>query len=361
LKKKVEPKIAVGGHLKNTIAVAKENLVFLSQHIGDLETENSITTLQHTLADFQTMYEITPKIIVHDKHPDYVSTHYAKSLEGPKQAVQHHLAHVLSCMADNELEPPVLGVAWDGTGYGDDGTMWGGEFFQIEKDEHERVGHFRPFALPGGDKAIKRPYRSAIGLLYEMNQTGLQKYQQLPMFHHCDHAELKTLTGMLEKNINSPRSSSAGRLFDAVASILDIQHINHFEGQAPMRLEFAAWQAEPTDDFWPYDLISENGKLVYNWQPTIEAILYARHSIPIPVHSARFHNTLVQVILAAAHKIGQQKVVLSGGTFQNKYLVEKTILVLTREGFDVYTHQQVPPNDGGIALGQIVSQSIFNF
>jgi hydrogenase maturation protein HypF len=359
LKKNVEPSIAVGGHLKNTIAVAKENYVFISQHIGDLETENSITTLQHTLADFQTIYNITPKIIIHDKHPDYVSTHYAQSLHGEKSAVQHHLAHVFSCMADNELEPPVLGVAWDGTGYGDDGTIWGGEFFHIEKDKHQRVGHFRTFPLPGGNQAIKRPYRSAIGLLHEMNNAGLQKYQLLPLFHHCDHAELKTLTGMLEKKINSPRTSSAGRLFDAVASILDIQHMNHFEGQAPMRLEFAAWQAEPTDDFLPFDLLNENGKLVYNWQPTIEAILYARHSTPVPVHAARFHNTLVQVILAVAQKIGQQKIVLSGGTFQNKYLVEKTIEVLTREGFRVYAHQQVPPNDGGIALGQIASLTHF--
>ncbi len=136
--------------------------------------------------------------------------------------------------------------------------------------------------------------------------------------------------------------------------------MNHFEGQAPMRLECAAWQAEPADDFWPFDLLFENGKLVYNWQPTIEAILYARHSTPVPVHAARFHNTLVQVILAVAQKIGQQKIVLSGGTFQNKYLVEKTIEILTRAGFRVYTHQQVPPNDGGIALGQIASQSIYD-
>ncbi len=354
LNKDVEPSLAVGGHLKNSIVVADKKHVFISQHIGDLETENSITTLQHTISDFEKIYDIKPKHIIHDKHPDYVSTHYAQALRGEKNAVQHHVAHILSCMADNELEPPVLGVSWDGTGFGDDGSIWGGEFFLIDKSV-QRVANFRTFPLPGGDMAIKRPYRSAIGLLYEMDHAGLQKHQQLPLFQHCDHEELKTLTGMLEKKINTPRTSSAGRLFDVVASLLDIQHINFFEGQAPMQLEFAAWQAPEETQHLPFEIRQEDGILMFDWQPTIETLLKERNIVPLSNLAARFHNTLVQVILAVANKVGQQKVVLSGGTFQNKFLVERTIKTLTSANFQVYFHQQVPPNDGGIALGQIVS------
>ena len=359
LEKEIEPAVAVGGHLKNTVAVAKGKQVFVSQHIGDLETENSITTLQHAIASFSEIYNIEPEYIIHDAHPDYVSTMYAKSLAGQHVAVQHHLAHVYSCMSDNQLQPPLLGVSWDGTGYGDDESIWGGEFFLVEENSASRVAHLRTFSLPGGEQAIKNPYRSAIGLLYEMDSSVLQKHAHLAPFQQTNDAELKLLYNMLEKKINSPRTSSMGRLFDAVASLLDIQHHNHYEGQAPMRLEFAAWSSETTDaafEFNIYPQASASAIWIFDWQTMIEMIIEdLGKKIKRSTIAAKFHNTLVQGILTIAQKSGQEKIVLSGGSFQNKYLVEKTVATLSAAGLRIYTHQQVPPNDGGIALGQIAA------
>ncbi|RQW05471.1 carbamoyltransferase HypF [candidate division KSB1 bacterium] len=357
LKKTIEPAIAVGGHLKNSIAVAHAQQAFVSQHIGDLETESSITTLQRTVADFCSIYHIAPQRIIHDAHPDYASTRYASSLAGEKIAVQHHLAHIFSCMADNELEPPLLGVAWDGIGYGDDGTLWGGEFFLLEKRASRRFAHLRTFPLPGGDRAIRQPFRSAIGLLYEMDAHMVERHPSLAPLQQVSGAELKTIVKMLQQEINAPRTSSAGRLFDAVASLLDIQHVNAYEGQAAMQLEFSAWEAEMTADVYPYDIdfsaVTKNA--VVDWRPMLRALLTDIPCVEKTTVAARFHNTLADIICTVAQKSGMHRLVLSGGTFQNKYLVEKTTDKLTAEGFRVYTHQQVPPNDGGIALGQITA------
>ncbi|MBN1480715.1 carbamoyltransferase HypF [candidate division KSB1 bacterium] len=355
----VTPCVAVGGHLKNTIAVAKGRHVYISQHIGDLETENSITTLQHTLDDFTAIYKVDSQRVAHDAHPDYASTRYALSRDGEKHAIQHHIAHVYSCLADNELEPPALGVAWDGTGYGEDGTIWGGEFFLLDQQRVRRLAHVRTFPLVGGEQAIKQPFRSAIGLLYEMAPDAFQRYHDMPPFQQLAKAENRTLEKMLEKRINTVRTSSAGRLFDAVASLLDIQHINYYEGQAPMLLEFAAWKDMSGPKIYPccIDFSPANAAMwSLNWQPMIESILLdIKNNVKASVIAAAFHNTLVHLVLTVAKHSGQKRIVLSGGTFQNKYLVEKTVATLSAAGFDVYRHQQVPPNDGGIALGQIAA------
>lgn len=358
----VKPCLAVGGHLKNTIAVAKGRHAYISQHIGDLETENSITTLQQTLADFAALYKVDAQLVAHDAHPDYASTHYARSRDGEKRAIQHHVAHVYSCLADNELEPPALGIAWDGTGYGEDGTFWGGEFFLLDQQSVRRLAHLRTFPLAGGEQAIKHPFRSAIGLLYEMAPDAFQKYHDLPPFQQLDMAERRTLEKMLKKRINTVRTSSAGRLFDAVASLLDIQHINHYEGQAPMLLEFAAYN-EKTSRVYPccIDLSADTAAVwSLNWQPMIESILLdIKKKVKSCAIAAAFHNTLVHLVLTVAKHSGQKKIVLSGGTFQNRYLLEKIVTTLSAAGFDVYRHQQVPPNDGGIALGQIVAMNSY--
>ncbi|MBN1561355.1 carbamoyltransferase HypF [candidate division KSB1 bacterium] len=357
LGKTIEPAIAVGGHLKNAAAVAQGEQAFLCQHIGDLETESSITTLQRTVADFSAVYDIKPKRIIHDAHPDYASTRYAQSLPGDKISVQHHLAHIYSCMADNEVEPPLLGVAWDGLGYGDDGSLWGGEFFLLEKAAPRRFAHLRTFPLPGGDKAIRQPFRTATGLLYEMDAQMLERHPSLPPLQQLSRSELKTIVTLLQKGINAPRTSSAGRLFDAVASLLDIRHLNAYEGQAAMQLEFSAWEGETTHEVYPYDITfsTVTKYSVVDWQPMIAALLSDLNRVDKAVIAARFHNTLADIILALAQKSGMDRVALSGGTFQNKYLVEKTIGKLAAAGFKVYTHQQVPPNDGGIALGQLAA------
>jgi len=355
--------LAVGGHLKNTIAVKKNGQVFISQHIGDLDTESSLNSFDKTVADFEAMYQATPKTILHDAHPDYMSTQQAQQMPGKKIAVQHHLAHVFSCMADNELEPPLLGVSWDGTGYGDDGTIWGGEFFLVESSGSRRIAHLRTFPLPGGDAAIKQPFRTAIGLLYEIAGDSIKKYQHLPPFQQLSISEKKSLMQMLQKNINCPRTSSVGRLFDAVASLLDIQQHNRYEGQAPMQLEFAALRASDVTSSYPFSVNAADNNhsaWILDWQPMIEAMLddIAGKVTPEEI-AATFHNTLAQMILKTAQHSEQHKIALSGGAFQNKLLVEKTIDLLSQHNIQVYTHQRVPPNDGGISLGQIAAFNYF--
>ena len=229
--------LAVGAHLKNAVALSVDRNVFVSQHIGDLATKQAHDAFASSVADLPRVYDVDPEIIAHDLHPDYLSTKHALQQPYPKVAVQHHWAHVASCMAENEIEPPLLGVAWDGTGYGTDGTIWGGEFFFITKDSCRRVAHFRPFRLPGGDAAIKEPRRSALGLLHEI--FGDEVWNRDDLLEDFTHAELKTLRSMLAQHVNSPSTSSVGRLFDGVAALAGLRSRSTFEGQAAMELEFA--------------------------------------------------------------------------------------------------------------------------
>ncbi len=366
--------LAVGAHLKNTIALSVGPQVFISQHIGDLETDQASQAFRRVIADFQTLYESRPAIIAADAHPDYLSTKFARDLTsqaGPQPSalnpqlisVQHHVAHVLSCMAENELEPPFLGVSWDGTGYGLDGTVWGGEFFLVTETSCERVAHLRQFRLPGGDTAVKQPRRIALGLLYEMFGEAAFAMAEMAPVRAFSPAELGLLQTMLARGLNSPLTSSAGRLFDAVASLADLRQQVRFEGQAAMELEFAL---EPTPTAEAYDLairppphasrITHQAPLLLDWSSMLEAILAdLKRGLPISQISARFHNALAEAIVAVAGQIGQQRVILSGGCFQNRYLTERTVQRLREEGFRPYWHQRVPPNDGGISLGQVVA------
>jgi len=397
------PILAVGAHLKNTIALSVGNQVFISQHIGDLETEPARTAFRRVIADFQKLYDIRPQIIAADLHPDYLSTKYAREMswtapaersddgalrdevvaeQNPKAVsrtachrspnfigVQHHIAHVLSCMAENELVPPALGVSWDGTGYGLDGTIWGGEFFLVTNETVERVAHLRPFRLPGGDRAVKEPRRTAIGLLYEISgdkvfsgQTGGRRDGATAgMRGACaplaafSTTELATLKTMLAKKLNSPVTTSMGRLFDAVVSLINLRQKIRFEGQAAMELEFAL-DGVDTDGTYSLPLVTRHSSLVLDWSPMIEAILSDVNSrASISLISAKFHNALVEAIVTVAKSAGQNRVVLSGGCFQNRYLTERAVRRLQAEGFRPYWHQRVPPNDGGIALGQVIA------
>ena len=363
--------LAVGAHLKNAIALAIGNQVFISQHIGDLETEQAHSAFRRVIADFEKLYEAVPQIIAADLHPDYLSTRFANETGraelplGPEAqqriptmiGVQHHIAHVLSCMAENEIAPPVLGVSWDGTGYGLDGTVWGGEFFLVTDESVERVAHLRPFRLPGGDKAVKEPRRTALGLLYEMSncQDKFMLHMQHEFVRTFSPKELATLKTMLAKKLNSPLTSSAGRLFDAVASLINLRQQIRFEGQAAMELEFALDGIE-TDDHYNLPLVTRHPSLVLDWSRMVQEILTdVERKIPIGEISARFHNALTEGIVAVAKRAGQNRVVLSGGCFQNRYLTERAVRRLQAEGFRPYWHQRVPPNDGGIALGQVVA------
>ena len=355
------PMIAVGAHLKNTVALASSRNVFISQHIGDLETKDSFEAFQQVVNDFQQLYNVKPERIVCDMHPHYLSTMFAHEKTTHVFEVQHHYAHVASCMMENQLEGRVLGVSWDGTGYGTDGTIWGGEFLLTNDSSFERVASLRTFRLPGGEKAIKEPRRTALGLLYELFGEKLFAMDTLIPVKGFTAEELILIKKMLERNINSPVTSSAGRLFDAVASLIDCRQTVHFEGQAAMELEFLT-AGITTNEAYPFNIPESDNRInnsavncaVIDWAPMIHAILQDvstktdKRSI-----AAKFHNSLVEIIVEVAKRVGERRVVLTGGCFQNAYLTEHVVHALQREGFSPYWHQRVPPNDGGIALGQI--------
>lgn len=348
--------LAVGAHLKNSVALSVGRNVFISQHIGDLETSQAWSAFRKVAADLPQLYDAIPDMVACDMHPEYLSTKYAAQLSAPMHPVQHHWAHALACMAENELEAPVLAVSWDGTGYGLDGTIWGGEFLLAGDAGFQRVAHLRQFRLPGGEAAIKQPRRSALGVLHEIWGSKAAERREIALVSQFPEHEFRLMRQMLTKGVNSPVTSSAGRLFDAVASLIGLRQRATFEGQAAMELEFAI---EPgLDDSYPF-LVQGSEPFVVDWRPMIEAIveeISARCSAG--AIAAKFHNTLAEMVVAVARRIEQERVVLTGGCFQNCQLTERCVQRLIDAGFRPYWHQRVPPNDGGIALGQIVAASL---
>ncbi len=351
VKRALPPLLAVGGHLKNTVAVSRGNEVILSQHIGDLETAKALFAFRKVIADLLSLYEVTPVAVAHDAHPDYLSTQWAKSTPYPAVAVQHHHAHLAACMAENDLEGEVLGVTWDGAGYGDDGTLWGGEFLLGNASSYQRVAHVRPFRLPGGEAAIKEPRRTALGLLHEIGE-GFDLLPPPTDAEPLSEGDLSLLGQMLARGVNSPVTTSAGRLFDAVAALLGIRSVCSFEGQAAMMVEFRAERGVGDS----YDFALREGEpLVLDWEPLFREVIRDRDAgAPVGVICARFHNTLAEAIVEVARRTGASRIALTGGVFQNRYLTERAFRRLEGEGFKPFTHQRVPPNDGGIALGQVL-------
>ncbi|MBI5404108.1 MAG: carbamoyltransferase HypF [Ignavibacteriae bacterium] len=348
--------LSVGGHLKNTIAVSKGSEVFISQHIGDLETIESYNSFCNTIDKFQEIYEIEPDIVVSDSHPDYISSKYAKEKFKKTELVQHHVSHILSVIAENEIDGPVLGISWDGAGFGDDKTIWGGEFIRFNECGYKRIAHLKKFRLPGGESSFKEIYKSAFGLLYEIYGDDELKY--VPF--NISEKETGILLQMLKKNINSPECSSAGRLFDAVASILGIRRKVKFEGQAAMELEFLTY-GFASEENYNFEIVKDkNGLYVIDWIPMIKQILEDKMNyILLNMISIKFHNTLVKIITEVAKLVKEKNVALSGGCFQNKYLLENSIKELLKNGFRVFWNKEVPANDGGISLGQIAYLSYF--
>lgn len=331
--------LAVGGHFKNTIAIAFDDQVILSQHIGDLSTPEAHDAFKQVVADLPRLYDFTPDIVACDRHPDYLSSQYAHGLGLPVVAVQHHHAHVAAVMAEHEPSGPVLGAAWDGTGLGDDGTIWGGEFLLCEGAGYERVAWLDPFPLVGGDAASREPRRSALGLIHELDRP-------VDFPHGLTPEELAVLHQALAQGVNTIMTSSIGRLFDGVAALLDLRQLTAFEGQSAMALEFAAegHLGKP----YPFDLGD-----TLDWRSMLQAIIVDRdRSIPVSEISARFHGTLVEWLVAVARKVGVGKVALSGGCFQNRLLWEGGAERLAAAGFEVLTPKQLPVNDGAIAAGQ---------
>ena len=343
-----KPKLAVGAHQKNTVAFQIGKNAIVSQHIGDLETEQAYKAFESSIDSLRELFEVKPESIIRDIHRDYLSSQYAEEQTIHKQTVQHHHAHIASCMAENHLTGSVLGVSWDGTGAGRDGTIWGGEFLRGTEKQMERISHFRLFKLPGGEQAVKEPRRSALGLLFEIFGEDLIRLVHLPTVSAFSADELQLVVQMMKADFHSPRTSSAGRLFDAVSSLIGIRQIATFEGQGAMELEHRISEKE-VGEVYPF-AVSD----FIDWEPTIKKILEdLRLGIEPSIIAKKFHNTLVETIIGIASSTNEKRVVLSGGCFQNRYLVERTVARLKQEGFHPYWHQRIPPNDGGIALGQL--------
>jgi hydrogenase maturation protein HypF len=355
LKHEVPPILAVGPYLKNTIALSVGRQVFLSQHIGDLDTPEACAAFERVIADLTRLYEIEPVAIAHDLHPAYFSTRWARqaACASPVElvAVQHHHAHLASCLAENEVEGPALGVTWDGTGYGLDRTVWGGEFLWGDTSSFERVAHLRTFRLPGGEAAVEEPRRTALGVLWKHFGPEALEWEDLAPVAAFSSGERRLLRQMLERGVNSPVTSSAGRLFDAVAALVGLRQKLRFEAQAAMMLEYAV--DETVTEAYPLPILKSQ-PLVLDWGPLLEALLAdLRQGMSVGVMAARFHNALVEGIVAVAQAVGVERAALSGGCFQNRILLERAHHRLSEAGIRVYVHQRIPPNDGGIALGQV--------
>ncbi len=349
---KIKDKVlAVGGHQKNTIAIGFDDKAFLSQHIGDLETFDACRNFEEVIYTFLELYSFEPDVIVSDMHPRYYSTRWAKkfaSENGIRHVqVQHHFAHSLSLMAESGLKENLfLSVSWDGTGYGYDGNIWGGEFLLCDYKDFKRIYHFDYFKLLGGEKAVKEPKRVALSILFDMYGKDTEKilYSETGMSY--SEKELDLLYSVWKKGINSPLTSSAGRLFDAAASVLGIRQILSYEGQSGMIMEnFYRWDI---DDHYPFQFRKD----VIDWRPLFDAVIHDKSELDIKV--TRFINTLAFIVLDILCDYKDVTSGLTGGVFQNRFLTEKILSLAQKKDLKIITHKKVPPNDGGISLGQLL-------
>jgi hydrogenase maturation protein HypF len=347
--------LAHGGHLKSTIAISAPAGVVLSQHLGDLESRSARESYAAALADLTRLTGVTPRIAVRDLHPDYASTLEAGGSGLPVVAVQHHVAHVAACLAEHGLEPPALGIAWDGTGYGPDRTIWGGECLHVGASGWRRVARLLPFRLPGGDRAVREPRRAALGLLHAAFGHAAFLKRELAPVRAFREAELQVLRKMLERGLNAPVTSSAGRLFDGAAALCGLLQKSSYEGQAAAEFEALAARGcrVGTYKFPVRAIAAEAGCLTIDWRPALAALVedIGTGTKPADV-SARFHAGLAAAIVTVARHVGEPCVALTGGCFQNIHLTETASRALERAGFRALWHRAVPPNDGGIALGQ---------
>ena len=355
--------LAVGGELKNTFCIGVDSRFYPSPYVGDLEDLRTVKALQETIQRFQTLLEVHPQVVVCDLHPKYNSTVVAEELGYPIVKVQHHYAHILSCMVENDCQEPVIGVAFDGTGYGTDGTIWGGEILLADYEDFTRFGNITPFLQIGGDVSAKEGWRIAVSMIYGYTKDRELAGEIMEKLDLCSEKESKVQFAMADRKLNAVLSTSVGRLFDAVSAILGIRHKSSFEGEASMALEFAAEAYEQKDHEQKQNekidplVYEEDGHVILNTQLLVQRIVEAKLQ---GADSGRlaywFHEILAEQITAvcveARNVSGRQKAVLSGGVFQNRLLLRLTEERLTEEGFEVLRHRMVPPNDGGIAVGQ---------
>ena len=350
---RTKPILACGAEEKNTFCLTRDEFAFLSQHIGDMENLDTLDLFAETLELYEHLFRITPEVCAHDLHPDYLSTRFARQFEGrlPLVGVQHHHAHVASCMAEHGLSGPVIGVAFDGSGFGPDGSVWGGEFLIATYGGFERAAHLEQMPLPGGEASIRRPYRLAYAYLRCLGD----KILDLPFLARISDEERAIITAQVAQRINTPLTSSCGRLFDAVAALLNLCGTITFEGQAAIALEMAAGAAPGQP--YPFSIREEHGRRQVKVGDLLSAIVSdAKSGVGVPEMAARFHHTMASMVRDVAILISQEKgireVVLSGGCFQNRLLSDLTVALVTAADLRCFTHRQVPCNDGGISLGQ---------
>ncbi len=350
----VPPLLAAGAELKNTFCITNRSYGFLSHHIGDLENYETLKSFEQGVEHFERLFRVKPQAIAYDLHPDYLATRYALKRgerDGlPTIGVQHHHAHIAACMAEHGLDGshPIIGVAFDGTGYGDDGAIWGGEFLVADYRSYQRALHLEYFPLPGGDAAIRQPARIALALLWSLGLEWDERLAPVAEFPAVDRANLVT---QLERKINAPLTSSMGRLFDAAAALSGVRQKVNYEAQAA--IEFEALSDETEQAAYPFEVNTTTIGVARGLAALTQDVLAG---VPGQVVSARFHNGLAQMVLAASSKIGREygikEVVLSGGVWQNITLLGRTLSLLQKAGFQVYIHREVPANDGGLSLGQ---------
>jgi hydrogenase maturation protein HypF len=358
LKDELPPILAVGGELKNTICISNGKHAFLSQHVGDLENVESYTFFQDAIAHLEKVLEVQPEILAYDLHPGYFSTQWALQQPGLRTVgVQHHHAHIASCMAENHVEGRVIGFALDGTGYGTDGHIWGGEVLVAGYDSFERIAHFEYVPLPGGDTAIREPWRMAVSYLAHHFGRSFLNWR-IPFVEQLDIRKAELLLQMMQKDVNSPLTSSCGRLFDAVSALVGLRQQVNYEAQAAIELEMAI-TGSSSEPPYPMDLTREGDGWTISTRRMFEAIVRDIESRkPASVISRRFHDGLIEVLVRVANFIRQrtwlEQVCLSGGTFNNSYLLEHLSSRLRAERFEVFTHSEVPSGDGGLCLGQAV-------
>ncbi|OCL27742.1 carbamoyltransferase HypF [Orenia metallireducens] len=343
--------LACGSHLKNTFCIAKGGFIFLSQHIGDLDNLNTYNNFKKNIEHFKKIYKLNPKVIAHDLHLGYLSSVYGQNEAGVKVGVQHHHAHIVSCMVENDISKKVIGLAFDGTGLGTDGNIWGGEFLICDYEGFTRAAHLNYVNMPGGEQAVKEPWRMAISHLYKVGEVDID------LFKRVDKLKIKSVLKMLEYNLNSPLTSSMGRLFDTISALIGLRQEISYDAQAAIELEVIADRKE--EGVYRYQIENDNGNYIINTNQIIkDVIIDIKDKVDMSIIAKRFHNTIIALsieickLLRDKYEINQ--VALSGGVFQNEIILKGIYAGLKRDGFKVYTHAQIPCNDGGLALGQLV-------
>lgn len=357
-----EPVLACGPEQKNTFALAKGNRIYLSHHIGDMDNYNVLKSFEEGVTHFRNIFDIEPKIIAYDLHPDYLSTKFALNYTGEnvkKVGVQHHHAHAVSCMVENDISHPVIAITLDGTGYGVDETIWGGEILISEYDNFRRIGHLAYIEMPGGTAAIENPWQMGLSYLYRIYKNDVSNLG-LPFLDSVDETKKLLVLNSIESGLNSPLTSSCGRLFDGIAAIAGVRNRVNYEGQAAV--EFEQFIDDKSAIAYDFDLLKKDGKFIIQWEAMVEQVVSdVMSKKSVSEIALKFHNGLVNILLSVSEKVrnttGINDVVLSGGVFMNIYLLSQLYDKLSKRGFSVYTHRLAPTNDGGIALGQAVIAS----